>query len=144
MYSDKDDVPEVLRWFAKSHPIEHYLSNEVAKRLDEIYSNFSDYHKDIEQRPIYLAVQKDENRKPAFITNVEGAVFLGVIAKTALDIASSGYNVEELTRKATREYLLRINPLLYQNLKRCPICNYENEYGARFCNQCAAELLDNQ
>jgi hypothetical protein len=99
---------------------------------------------DIEQRPIYLAVQKDENRKPSFITNVEGAVFLGVIAKTALDIASSGYNVKEMAREAAKEYLLRVDPLLYQNLKRCPICNYENDYGARFCNQCATELSDNQ
>lgn len=142
MYTDKDDVPEIMKWFANTHPIEYHLSNEIAKRLGEIYTNFADYHKDIEQRPIYLGVAKDENRQPVFITNVEGAVFLGVMVKTALDIASSGYNVEEEARKAAREYVFKINQFLYQNLKRCHNCGYENEYGARFCNQCATELPD--
>lgn len=140
-----------LDWFKENYPREADMQEQITKRLEEIFRTVPE--KMPEGKIIQAMVGLTQNPatgKLGIAINPTGAVFLGALGKAVLDsltahfeaLLSSGIGeqlVEEKVKEAMEQHFEKISK---QNSPRCKSCGAKNRMFARFCDQCAEELVD--
>ena len=149
--SDKSE--DLTRWFRETYPVEIFFLSEITKKVNEVFQNPSlkahPSFKENEIKNLRFGIT-NRNGKLELNTSLAGMFFLGCVGKAIFDVVASHIQVSPTTEletgvrkaatEAAKDYVTHVNPILFQNPKRCPNCQYENVESNRHCSECGTKL----
>jgi hypothetical protein len=139
--------PDSMKWFKENFPVEEFLSREISKHVDTIFSKVTPTQQTL---PIDLFQMKTPDGFSRLGMRDTAVMFYGALAKVIIETVfkniqsqipqNLNQQLEEQARKVMKDYLQEHHPLVLQNYKRCPSCKYENDYKNKFCEECGTKL----
>jgi len=143
--SDENRLPPLLEWFKTSYPREYYLQDEIGKRAEDIFRNFSAQIPEGQTVPILIGVKtRPEGSKLGIVMNEAGIIFVGAMAKAILDSLAGEFEgllsseiggnlIEKKVKQVVSQHIT-------SSMKKCPRCQSEIRMNAQFCDQCGRKL----
>jgi hypothetical protein len=132
------------RW--EKSPLESMFALRIAIKFRDMYKEIFPRRGEYFFKEIKFFVGKQaDDTDYTFGMDEEGRLLLGAIASTVAEniysiLAEYHKGVEDKARESARQYVKEVNPYLYQNIKRCSNCNFENSFSQKFCGQCGNKL----
>lgn len=145
------EEPQWQKWFKANYPHEDYMKEQIVKNLEQIFRTVPERIPDGKIIQIMVGLAHNPvTGKPGVAINPTGAVFLGALGKAVLDsltahfesLLSSGIGAELVEEKVKEVLQQHFEKISKQNSKRCKSCGAKNRMFARYCDQCAEELVD--
>jgi hypothetical protein len=139
--------PSVLEWFKQNYPKEYDLANDINTRMTRILGSIEMPNSDFKSAPIRLdVVRNDQDRsKLQLLTNEFGIIFIGTIVRAIIDLLSVQFGGlsssaigNEILDKKMKEVITQY--FVTQDLKKCPNCQTENRYDAKYCDHCGLKF----